>query len=120
MNILVKKIVQEIEKEKVAAINKKEEEKAALKVLLNENELRKKVLAAQLEQERELDLQACREYARVLDKQEKDRNDYFKVRSLKSNEFMSKMIDTVLKDIDNKNKLEEEAIRKYEIEKDKK
>ena len=72
-----------------------------------------------MEQERELDLLACKEYARVLDKQEKDRNDYFKIRSLKTSEYMTNMIDTVLKDINNKNKSEEEMIKKFELEKDK-
>jgi hypothetical protein len=116
----VKKIVEEIDKEKKQAIVKKEEERIALKKLLEENEIRKLVLADQLQKEREQDLKACYDYARVLDQQEKDRADYFKIRERKSSDFMSQVVDGVIKEINNKTKIEEENIKKFEKEIEKK
>ncbi len=106
----------ELAKEKQAAIEKKEEERVALKKLLEENEVRKIVLAEQLQQEREQDLKACHDYARILDQQDEDRANYFKIRERRGNDFMQKVVDGVLKDINNKNVKEATAMKKFELE----
>ena len=107
--------MEEIAKEKQAAIDKKEEEKLALRKLLEENEVRKLVLADQLQEERDQDLKNTHDYARILDQQEKDRSDYFKIRERKSGDFMAKVVDGIIKDMDVKTKKEADARRQFEI-----
>lgn len=54
----------------------------------------------------------------MLDKQENERKLYFKNIENKANNFLAKMSATVLKDIENKNKEENEKFKKYEQEKE--
>jgi len=86
-----------------------------MKVLL-ENEENKKKRYEDLLKEREEDVKTCEDNAKVLDKQEKDRENYFKNKERKANEFSKKMADTVIKDMEDRFKKEEEAIRKYQHE----
>jgi len=113
---LVTRIVEDMEKEKQLAAMKKQHEKDALKKVLLENEETKKKRYEELLKEREEDVKICEDNAKVLDKQEKDRENYFKNKERKANEFSKKMAETVIKDMEDRFKGEEEAIRKYQHE----
>ena len=97
---------------------RKTQDKAYLHKMLIENEENKQKQMQHLQREREDDVKACEEYARVLDKQEKERENYFKNKEKKSNEFSKKMADTVIRDMEEKLTREEQNIRKYQLEKE--
>jgi len=86
--------------------------------MLIENEENKQKQLQNLQREREDDVKACEEYARVLDKQEKERENYFKNKEKRSNEFSKKMADTVIKDMEEKLTREEQNMRKYQLDKE--
>jgi hypothetical protein len=102
-----------MEKEKQITIKKKVEEKDALQKTLKDNELNKVKLIEQLKKERDEDVRCTKEYAKILEKQENERKEYFNRIERNSNNFMSKMVETVIKEMDGKNKDEEERMRKY-------
>jgi len=54
----------------------------------------------------------------MLDKQEADRHNEVKAREQRAQEFMNRMADTVIKNMDNRTREEEEKIRRYELEKE--
>jgi hypothetical protein len=54
----------------------------------------------------------------MLEKQEQDRINEFKAREQRAQEFMNRMADTVIKSMDDKQREEEEKIRRYEMEKE--
>lgn len=58
------------------------------------------------------------EYTKLQEKQENERKAYFRNIEAKSNNFLAKMSATVLKDIENKNKEENERVKKYLQEKE--
>jgi len=99
---LVTRIVEDMEKEKQLAAMKKQHEKEALMKVLLENEENKKKRYEDLLKEREEDVKTCEDNAKVLDKQEKDRENYFKNKERKANEFSKKMADTVIKDMEDR------------------
>ncbi len=109
----MKHLLEEIEKEKQSMIKKKVEEKDALQKTLKDNELNKVKLIEQLKKERDDDVRCTKEYAKILEKQENERKEYFNRIERNSNNFMSKMVETVIKDMDGKNKDEEERMKKY-------
>jgi len=109
-----------MEKDKQAAHKRKMQEKEHLKLVLEENEKNKKILAANLQKEREEDIKACEDYTRMLDKQEEDRENYFKMRAKRQNEFMSQMAENVIKVQDEYLQKELDTINKYQQAKDQK
>ena len=118
--IIVSHCLDEIEKEKRAAEIRKVQEKDHLKLVLEENEKNKKIQAINLQKQREEDIKSCEEYSRILDKQEKERENYFKMREKKQSEFMNRMVETVIKGQDEKLQKEYETNMKYQNEKNKK
>ena len=102
-----------MENEKQTMIKKKVEEKEALQKTLKDNELNKIKLIEQLKKERDEDVRCTQEYAKILEKQENERKEYFNRIERNSNNFMSNMVKTVLKDMDVKNKDEEDRMKKY-------
>lgn len=54
----------------------------------------------------------------MLEKQEQDRLNEFKARENRAQEFMNRMADTVIKTMDDKQRDEEDKIRRYEMEKE--
>jgi hypothetical protein len=54
----------------------------------------------------------------MLEKQEQDRLNEFKAREKRAQEFMNRMADTVIKNMDERAKDEEDKIRRYETEKE--
>lgn len=116
--ITVTYIRDEIDKEKRAAISKKVFENEALQKTLLENEENKRLQAIQKEKDRIEDIKSIEEYTKVLDKQENERKAYFRNIEMKANNFLAKMSQTVLKDIENKNKEEEARMKRYLQEKE--
>jgi len=86
--------------------------------MLTENEKHKAKALAERERERLEDVRAQEEYARMLDKQEQDRLNEVKQREQRAQEFMNRMADTVIKNMDSRAREEEEKIRRYELEKE--
>jgi len=116
---LVKHLLEEMDKEKQVTLKKKVDEKEALQKTLKDNELNKIKQLEALRKEREEDIRATEEYTKILDKQENDRKEYFKNIERCSNSFMSKMVGTVLKEMDDKNKDEEDRMKNYLNDKEK-
>jgi len=98
---------------------RKSNEKAHLMSVLEENEKNKVIAAQNLQKVREEDIKACEEYSKILDKQENDRANYFKMREKKQNECMSRMVENVIKGQNEKDKKELENILRYQDEKNK-
>jgi hypothetical protein len=117
---LVKALVTDMEREKQIAIKKKQEERDALQKTLKDNELNKIKTMEQLKRERAEDIQIMDEYAKVLDKQEQDRAEYFKRIERNANNFMSMMAGTVLKEQNERNKVEEDRMNNFLAERERK
>ena len=92
---LVKTLQEEIEREKQLAIEKKLAEKAALQKTLKDNEIHKQKLAEEARKEREDDIKIMEDDAKVKEKQENERIEYFKKIERNANSFMDKVIQTV-------------------------
>lgn len=54
----------------------------------------------------------------MLEKQEQDRANEFKAREQRAQEFMNRMADTVIRNMDDKQREEDDKIRRYEMEKE--
>jgi hypothetical protein len=63
-------------------------------------------------------VKAQQEYAKMLERQEQDRNNEFKSREKRAQDFMNQMADTVIRKMDDRQKEEENKIKKYEMEKE--
>ena len=117
---IVKNLLSDIEKEKEKKQIKKVEEHELLQQTLRENEINK---ARQMENQRKEkldDVKATQEYAKILDRQEQDRLDYFNKIERNSNKYINRQADNVLGNLDKKNKEEEEKMRSYLDEKERK
>ncbi len=99
-------------------MQKKIQENEALKRTLLENDENKRLQLIAKNKERVEDIKSIEEYTKVLDKQENERKAYFRNIEMKANNFLAKMSQTVLKDIENANKQEEEKMKKYMQEKE--
>ena len=86
--------------------------------MLEENEKCKRMQLMEKEQERLNDIKAQEEYTRMLDKQEKDREQAVKGREKRTQEFMGHMADTVIKDLDRKMQEEEAKMKYYEAQRE--
>ena len=110
---LVKVLKEEIDREKRLALEKKAAEKEALQKTLKDNELRRQKLLEDERKEKELDVKMMEDDAKVKQKQENERIEYFKRIERSSNSFMDQMVNTVLKEQERKNKEEEDKIKAY-------
>ena len=93
-------------------------ENEALQKTLLENEENRRLQAIQKENQRIDDIKAMDEYTALQEKQENERKAYFRNIEMKSNNFLAKMSQTVLKDIENRNKEEEDRVKRYLQEKE--
>ncbi len=116
--LLIQKQLDKIEAEKKSAFEKKAKEREAYNQIQKANVEYKKHQLEMRRQERENDIRAMDEYARILDKQERDRAEYFKRCENKQNDFMSKMAENVVKINDNRLAKEDEKIVKYQNERE--
>ena len=115
----VKSIKSELEKEKQIQLKKRLDERELMFETIKENELNKKRVIENKEKERLSDIKFTEEYAKVLDRQQHERNEYFMRIERNANNYLNKMADTVLSTIEAKNKEEEERMRLFLIEKEK-
>lgn len=69
-----------MERERQLMLEKRAQERAYLKKMLNENEANKQKANAQAANEKEQDVAALQEYGRMLDKQDADRQREFEQR----------------------------------------
>jgi hypothetical protein len=86
---------------------------------LEENEEFKKRQIEKDLKERELDKKYMEDYSKILDKQEREREEYFKKCNNKQKLFMDRMANTVIKEQEYNLKEEENKIKKYQDEKNK-
>jgi len=114
----VKKIQSELEKDKLIQLKKRLDERELMFETINENELNKKRAMENKEKERLSDIKVTEDYAKVLDRQEQERNEYFKRIERNANNYINKMADTVLSGIQAKNNEEEERMRLFLIDKE--
>jgi hypothetical protein len=115
---LVKHLMEEIEREKQEIIKRKIQEKEVLQKTLKDNELNKIKQLERIKKEKMEDVKSTEEYAKIIEKQENERKEYFKKIERNSNSYASKMVETVLKDMNIKNQEEEEKMRKYLADKE--
>lgn len=95
------------------------EEKEILHKTLKDNELNKVKHMEMLKKEKEDDVRSAEEYGKILEKQDNERIEYFKRIERNANGFMTKAVEESIKEIEMKNKQEEERIRQFVIEKEK-
>lgn len=115
---VVDRLHQEMEEERRHVAEKRRQEREYLQIMLQENELQKKRQMEEQEKERQEDIKAQEAYNRMLEQQEKDRAKEIAERERRAQEFMGRMADTVIKNMDAKQREEEEKIRQYELEKE--
>lgn len=116
----MKHLLAEIDKDKQNMIKMKIEEKEALQKTLVDNQLNKVKLLEMAKKEKEDDIGASEEYGKILQKQENERFEYFKNIERNSHGFMTKSVEEEsLREIERKHKEEEEKIRQYILDKEK-
>lgn len=115
---VVHRLHNEMEEERRDVAEKRRQEREYLQIMLQENELQKKRQMEEQEKERLEDIKAQEAYNRMLEQQEKDRAKEIADREKRAQEFMGRMADTVIKNMDAKQREEEEKIRQYEMEKE--
>jgi len=120
LSFIVKKIKEEIEKNNQAIIKRKQLEKDALQVLLSENEYNKQRAKEIFEQERNDDIRITKEYTQIIDRQDQERNNFFKNKLRLPNEASAQLVENVLKSMEIKRKYDDERIQNYEKEKERK
>ena len=86
--------------EKRVAADKKRQEKEYFVKMLAENAENQKIKQKKREKERLEDIRMQEEYARMLDQQEADRKREREAREKRQQEFMNRMADGVLKEMD--------------------
>ena len=114
----VKNILSEIEKDKQIQMKRRIDERELMFNTIKENKLNKQRQIENKERERLSDIRATEEYAKVLDRQEQERTEYFKKIERNANNFINKMAENVIYEMENKNKEEEEKMKTYLQEKE--
>ena len=83
-----------------------------------ENQIKQQRKIENKERQRLIDIRYTGEYGKVLDKQEQQRIDYFKRIERNGNNFINKMAESVMQEMENKNKDEEQRMKKYLMERE--
>ena len=107
-----------MEAERKLQSEKRDQERNYLKKMLIENENNKRKQEADKLKERDLDVQAQEEYARVIEKQEQDRTKEFQARERRAQEFMNRMAGTVIKNQADKQRDEDNNMQRYAMERE--
>lgn len=115
---IVNRLKDEMTQERMIQLEKKKQEREYLQLMLAENEKHKHMQQKEKEREKLEDVAAQEAYTRMLLQQERDRAEEFERREKRAQEFMGRMADTVLKQMDIKQKEEQEKIRQFEMEKE--
>jgi len=114
----VKRLQHELDSEKQAYLLKRKQEYEYLQKVLRENDENKRKQTDDKHQQRLSDIRAQEEYTKVLDRQEQDRILEFQAREKRAQDYMGRMADTVIKDMDKRAQFEEDRIKNYEAEKE--
>jgi hypothetical protein len=114
----VKNILSEIEKDKQIQMKRRIDERELMFNTIRENKLNKQRQIENKERERLNDIKSTEEYAKVLDRQEQERIEYFKKIERNANNFINKMAENVINEMDYKNKEEEQKMKTYLEEKE--
>ena len=107
-----------MEQERQIQAQKRDQERNYLKKMLIENEINKKKAEEERLRERELDIAAQEEHARILEKQEQDRQREFLARERRAQEFMNRMGGTVIKNQTEKQREEDQMLLRYEMDRE--
>ena len=111
---LVKENQQQIKDEIKANLEKKKAEKLAMEKTIEDNLLRRKILAEEEKKEREDDIRIMEDALALDIKKENERKEYFQKIERNANVFSGKAIETVLKAQKEKMRMEEEKLKEYE------
>ena len=111
---LVKENQQQIKDEIKANLEKKKAEKLAMEKTIEDNLLRRKILAEEEKKEREDDIRIMEDALALDIKKENERKEYFNKIERNANVFSGKAIETVLKAQKEKMRMEEEKLKEYE------
>jgi hypothetical protein len=114
----VKNILLDLEKDKQIQLKKRKDERELMHKTILENKLNKQRQLENKERERLFDIRLTGEYGKVLDKQEQQRNEYFKRIERNEGNFMYKMAEQIKIEMENKNKDEELKFKMYLIERE--
>lgn len=107
-----------MEQERQLQAQKRDQERNYLKKMLIENEINKKKAEEERLRERELDIAAQEEHAKILEKQEQDRQREFLARERRAQEFMNRMGGTVIKNQTEKQREEDQMLIRYEMDRE--
>jgi hypothetical protein len=111
---LVKENQQQIKDEIKANLERKKAEKLAMEKTIEDNLLRRKILAEEEKKEREDDIRIMEDALALDIKKENERKEYFQKIERNANVFSGKAIETVLKAQKEKMRMEEEKLKEYE------
>lgn len=100
--------------ERKVALEKKKQEREYYNRMLEENERNNEMKRQEREKARLEDINMQKAYAAMLDKQEQDRLNEIAARERRAQEFMNRMADGVLKDMDQAQRREDMIIQKYQ------
>ncbi len=120
IKFIVKKVKQEIERNNRDVVKKKQLEKDAVQLLISDHEFSKQKAKEAVEQEKMNDIKITSEYSKMIDRQDNERNNFFKNKMRMPNEVTRQLVEDVLKDMEEKRRLEEERILQYNKNKEKK
>jgi len=109
----VKNIKMELQKEKELKIKKREQAVEMLHQTLRENELNRLKTMEYLHKEKLDDVNAIDEYNKVLERQEQERAEYFRKIERNSKNYVNKMAESILVDLDKKGIEEDEKMKFY-------
>lgn len=113
---VVERLKDEMNQERQMMLEKRRQEREYLQLMLAENEKHKVIQEREKERERLEDVSAQDAYQKMLLQQENDRADEFSRREKRAQEFMGKMADTVLREMDQKAREEDDQIKQYEMD----
>jgi hypothetical protein len=111
---IVTRIKHELEEERTSQQQKKELERAYHQKMLAENEENRRQQQEQARQEREQDQAEVEAYAKMLDKQEADKQSNIREREQKIQELSNKLAGSVLKGIEQKRELDDLKMQRYQ------
>ncbi len=115
---LVNRLKEEMRQERDMQMEKRRQEKEYLQLMIEENEKHKEQQEKSKQKEVQEDVRAQAAYSSMLAQQEDDRNDEMNQREKRAQEFMGKMADTVLKEMEMKQRHEDDMIRQFEMDKE--
>ena len=107
-----------MDREKQVAIEKKKQERDYFEQIMAENEKNQTLMKVQKEKERQADIKMQEAYSKMLERQELDRKNEFAARERRQQDFMNRMADGVIREMDDLLKHEDEMIKKYERERE--